>query len=253
MGRLNPRIIKGVVGHQRLRPVKHRFLTKAFYVQIPLVSICSEKARWGNWARGVDRWALLSVHSADHGDGRPLLEWARTQLKNHGIEDADGEIWLSTFPRILGYSFKPVSFWFCETQQGVLRAVIAEVNNTFGERHVYILDSKNGYRNGSTLFAQKSFYVSPFFKIEGSYSFRFFLDTRTNQADVARIVYEDEQGPLLITHMSGKPTELTSLEAIKTWLRYPIFSFSVIAKIHWHALQLWRKGLRIVPHPSSSQ
>jgi len=248
-----PRIVSGRVGHRRLAPVGHGFVTQAFYVQVPLRSLARQMVggAWGGWAFGVNRPALLSLQNKDHGDGGPLLDWAAGQLRDHGVTDADGEIWLSTFPRMLGYVFKPVSFWYCERNDGSLSAVIAEVNNTFGDRHVYVLPCGNGYRNGQTLQAEKAFYVSPFFQVDGHYRFRFHWDGASRQThDLARIEYHRGSGPALITHVSGEAKPLTPAAAVWAWLRYPAFSLGVILRIHWHALLLWRKGLRLVPRPA---
>jgi hypothetical protein len=88
-----------------------------------------------------NRFGLLSFHDRDHGDGRAdALAWIDELLASEGVADADGEVWLHTYPRVLGYVFKPVSFWYCHRADGTLAAVVAEVNNTFGERHCYLLD-----------------------------------------------------------------------------------------------------------------
>jgi DUF1365 family protein len=107
----------------------------------------------GNWLFGVNRPALLSLHAADHGRaGSGVNAWLRGLLDEAGVQ-ADGEIWLHTFPRVLGYAFKPVSFWFCHRADGALAAVVAEVNNTFGERHCYLLAAApcERLRDGQTL------------------------------------------------------------------------------------------------------
>ena len=126
----------------------------------------------------------------DHGDGRPLLAWIEQLLVRAGVHDADGEIWLHCFPRMLGYAFNPVSFWFCERRDGALRAIVCEVHNTFGERHCYVLahDDDRPIAWGETLRARKVFHVSPFCAVAGSYRFRFLLAARADGTHfVARI------------------------------------------------------------------
>ncbi len=244
--RHDPRIVLGEVRHARLKPFEHSFRYRSFYLQLPVKSL-GPKA--GNWGWGLNRKSLLSVHDRDHGDGRPLLAWALDTLKKAGIDDVDGEIWLQTFPRMFGYVFKPVSFWFCERTDGSLRAVIAEVNNTFGDRHVYVLEEKGrGIRNGQTLHADKAFYVSPFFEIRGRYQFRFYKAPLGGR-DLARIEYQDDAGALLLTSMSGQSKPLTQSSARSAWLAYPLQSLGVIARIHWQALFLWVKGAKFVPRP----
>lgn len=240
-----PRLVKGLVQHARLKPFVHRFRYRAFYLQIPLKSLTEDRA--GTFAWGINRPALLSIHSKDHGDGKtPLRQWAIKTLHESGVDAADGEIWLQTFPRMLGYVFKPVSFWFCERADGTLCAIIAEVNNTFGDRHVYVL-SPEGHEicNGETLHAEKAFYVSPFFEIRGNYLFRFFKSD-LGGPDLARIEYTDNQESVLLTSMSGRSEPLTTRSALMTWFTFPLFSISVIARIHLQAFFLWIKGAKFV-------
>ena len=133
---------------------------------------------------GINRAAPMAVLDRDHGDGRPLLAWIDALLADHGVTDADGEIWLHAFPRVFGYVFNPVSFWFAHRGDGTLRAIVAEVNNTFGERHCYLLSHDDGrpLAWGEELHARKVFHVSPFCAIEGHYRFRFMLRERSGSA-----------------------------------------------------------------------
>ena len=250
---VRPRLVTGQVWHARLQPFSHAFRYRAFYLQLPLRRLEQCSLRGFGW--GVNRLSLLSVWDRDHGDGRPLLTWATQTLEAAGVHDADGEIWLQTFPRMLGYVFKPVSFWFCERRDGSIAAIITEVNNTFGDRHVYVLrPGGHGLRNGETLGADKAFYVSPFFAIRGSYRFRFFK-SGCGGHDLARIEYRDQEGVLLLTSMSGVSQDLTHVSAVRAWLSFPFHSLGVIVRIHWQALRLWLKGAkfhpRVKPKPSS--
>ena len=122
----------------------------------------------------------------------------RNILNDHGLGLADGEVRLMTLPRVLGYGFNPVSFWLCHDRDGGLRAVVAEVNNTFGERHSYLCrhDDHRAIGAGDRIRARKAFHVSPFMAVEGQYVFRFALD-RTHAA--IAIDLEDGEGLLLRT------------------------------------------------------
>ena len=120
-------------------------------------------------------------------------------LQSQGITDTGGDIWLQTYPRVWGYSFKPVSFWYCfdDTAKGRLRAVVAEVNNTFGERHCYVLHAPTW---GETITADKVFHVSPFCEVQGHYAFCFTREERGGAVQIsARVDYHDAQG-LLFAH-----------------------------------------------------
>lgn len=235
----------GEIRHTRLRPAQHAFSYRAYFLRLR-VDLLDDR-RWradalavagtGRWF-GIDRPAPLAFRSSDHGDGRtPLHAWIQDLLADSGLK-ADGPIWLHCFPRVLGYTFKPVSFWFCHRADGRLQAILAEVNNTFGERHFYLLADPAGdpLRQGHALSAIKSFHVSPFCAVEGDYRFRFF-----NRPDrsVARIDHHDAHGPLLLTSMSGVLEPLSPGAIRRALFGHPLFTLAVIARIHWHALKLW--------------
>jgi len=166
-------------------------------------------------------------------------------LAREGVADADGEIWLQTYPRVLGYVFKPVSFWYAHRRDGSLAAVLAEVNNTFGERHCYLLTGEQlGF--GRELVADKVFHVSPFCEVRGRYRFRFM---RTPERVVARIEHDDEAGPLLLTSVSGRLQALSAASVRRALLAMPLMSLGVTARIHWQAWRLWRKHVPFIRKP----
>jgi DUF1365 family protein len=118
--------------------------------------------------------------------------------------------------------------------------VLVEVNNTFGESHSYLLTPTTGdsIRSGELLTAAKELHVSPFNEVRGRYSFRFNFG-----ADrwLARIDYDDGQGALLHTHISGATQPLTRANLRRAALRFPVQTLAVVARIHWHALRLLAK------------
>ena len=145
---------------------------------------------------------------------------------------------------MLGYAFKPVSFWYCQRADGSPAAIVVEVNNTFGERHCYLLQGPElGY--GRELSASKVFHVSPFCAVAGRYRFRFMhAEGRT----VARIDHEDEAGPLLQTSVSGRLQPLSEQSARSAFFTMPALTLMLMVRIHWQALRLalkrvpfWRK------------
>ncbi|WP_341743687.1 DUF1365 domain-containing protein [Azonexus hydrophilus] len=237
----SPELFLGHVMHRRLRPAVNAFVYPVFYLQLPV-------RRLGECDCGifsVDRRNILSLRSADYGprDGSPLLPWITGVLREHGLPD-DGEIVLQTFPRVFGYVFNPVSFWYCRDRAGALIAVLAEVNNTFGGHHSYLLhDHGRPLADGAELHAAKIFHVSPFCEVEGSYLFRFRLDRDTQ---VARIDYADADGDLLLTSISGRPQGWRAGSLLRNFLRMPLLTAGVIFRIHWQALKLWLKGVPFV-------
>lgn len=229
----------GQVRHTRLRPRKHAFAYANWFLLLPMRQLHQPAAMGG---LAVNRRAAISFHDRDHGDGRGpeqggALAWLLGLLHSEGMDDVDGEIWLHTYPRVLGYTFKPVSFWYCHRADGSLRAVLAEVNNTFGERHCYLLDQP---RYGVPAEAAKCFHVSPFCPVEGRYRFRF-MRTHTPPRTVVRVDYEDNQGPLLNTSVSGQLQAIRPETLRRALWRYPAMTAMVMLRIHWQALQLWFK------------
>jgi DUF1365 family protein len=243
---VNALLFTGQVMHQRMRPARHCFSYPVFFVRFSLDHPESLEGPLFT----VNGRNLFSLRYADYGprDGSDLRSWIRALLMREGLPLADGEIWLQTFPRVLGYAFNPVSFWLCHDRAGALRAVLAEVNNTFGEHHNYLLAHPDGrpIAPGDELQARKVFHVSPFLDVKGTYRFRF----RTNVPDsLFRIDYEDESGKLLYTTMSGQGGPLTTRTLARAFVRYPMMTLGVIVRIHYHALRLWRKQLHFFSKP----
>ena len=243
MSHPSPLIGFGQVRHTRLRPVRHAFAYPSCFLMLPMRSLRQQPS--ATLAR--NRFALLSFDDRDHGDGRTdSLAWLEELLTGEGIHDADGEIWLHTYPRVLGYAFKPVSFWYCHRADDSLAAIVVEVNNTFGERHCYLLAGP-ALAYGVELQAHKVFHVSPFCAVEGRYRFRFLRtasDAVHPNRTVVRIDHDDAQGPLLQTSVSGELQPLTPAAIRRAFLGTSVTSFGLIARIHWQALKLW---LRRVP------
>ena len=233
----------GRVFHKRLRPVEHLFSYAVFFLRVPL----SQVDRIGNRWLSRNRLNLLSFVDRDYGprDGSSLEAWMRALLKREGICTADGEIVLQTFPRLLGYVFNPISVWYCHDRAGQLRAALCEVNNTFGERHNYLVvhDDQRPIEAGDWLSARKVFHVSPFCAVKGHYRFRF--EQSAGRA-FAQIDYFDGKGDadkLLVTTLHGKPEILTPRAALQAFLQHPLMTFAVVFRIHSQALRLWLKRL----------
>lgn len=239
------RLLVGQVMHRRLLPVENAFVYPVFFCQFQLSAL--EQAR--NAVFSLNRFNLLSLHARDHGprDGTPLLPWIRALLVRHGLP-ADLEVTLQCFPRVLGYVFNPVSFWFCRNAHGQLIAVLAEVNNTFGEHHHYLLHHADGrpIQDGQVLEAAKNFHVSPFFAREGGYRFRFHLD---NQRALVRIEYADKRGPLLNTAISGEARPWSVKNLLLISLCMPFLTLRIMARIHRQAWRIWRKGMPFYSKP----
>jgi DUF1365 family protein len=243
-----PHIGFGQVRHARLRPSQHAFAYGTFFLLLPMRALAKKTSK----VLAVNRSACISFYDKDHGDGRDAasggaLAWLDALLNSEGIHDANGEVWLQCYPRIFGFTFKPVSFWYCHQPSGALRDIVVEVNNTFGERHCYLIDQAQW---GVEHIAKKVFHVSPFCNVTGQYRFRFM---RTHDRIVARIDHDDEQGPLLQTSVSGRLTALTPQAQTRALVRFPLMTLMVFVRIHWQAFKLWRKKIRFFSKPNPPQ
>jgi DUF1365 family protein len=241
-------VIDAVVIHRRLRPRQNAFRYRVAYLCLGLGDLPRAAGRWLK----LDRSGLVSFRRADHGarDGSDLEAWLRGVLAEYGLSDTcDGDIVLMTLPRMLGYVFNPVSFWFCRDRGGGLRAVLCEVNNTFGESHCYLVHHPDGrpLQPDEWLEGRKAFHVSPFLPVEGGYRFRFRLDERRAHVDVN---YHDAEGLMLATSVAGRREPLGDRAVLRRFLGNPAMTLGVAARIHWQALQLWRKRARFYRKPA---
>jgi len=228
--------IRGITFHGRKGAVANRFSYGVDYVMLnPETSV-------GPALFSRNRGNLTSLHDADHG-GLPKhgtgVTWVRQVLTAHCLPGAD-RVDLLAQPRVLGHVFNPVSFWLCYDAQNALRVVIAEVSNTFGERHSYLChrEDRAAITADDTMTAQKIFHVSPFQPVEGGYQFRF--DIRADRIGIW-IDYTAGAGGLIAT-LTGRRVPLTNGAILGACLRRPFGSRRVLALIHWQALKLYFKG-----------
>ncbi len=246
---LRARIGFGEVRHHRLAPVQHAFAYPTCFLMLPMRSL----RRRADPVLARNRRAPFGFRDTDHGDGRAdSLAWLEEMLAGAGIADADGEIWLHCIPRVFGFAFKPVSFWYAHRADGTLAAIVVEVNNTFGERHCYLLAGAT-LDFGRTLAATKVFHVSPFCQTRGEYAFRFMrtdLAARDDRGRTAvRVELHVDGVPLLLTSVSGRIEPLTPAAVRCALWTFPAMTAVIVARIHWHALKLWLKKLPIVRKP----
>jgi DUF1365 family protein len=234
------------VMHRRLVAPLYRFVYRVFYllVDIDRLDQLHHSLRFFSY----NCFNLLSLRDDDYGDGRSLRAWAENLLRGAGIELAGGRVRLLTLPRVLGFAFNPMSLWYCEHADGSLRAVIAEVNNTFGEKHCYLLASDGApFAYEDMHEKEKCFHVSPFFDLKGRY--RFTLDAPDERLRVA--IHETRDGvPILDATLAGERHALTDGAMLKQVLAMPWMTLKVVAGIHWEALKLWLRGARFHAKPA---
>ena len=233
------------VMHSRLVPVQYRFSYRVFSLLLDLDERTGTRLRFFS----LNKFNLLSFFERDHGprDGSPLRPWIEGMLRGKGIDIEGGKVHLLCFPRVLGYGFNPLSLWYCHHRDGSLRAVLAEVNNTFGEHHFYLLSNDAAPMSWPvTHSVQKVFHVSPLMGMKASYDFR--LAEPTDQLSVLIRQYQD--GRLtLIASQQGEGFALSDRRLLAALFRIPFMTFKVMAAIHWQALKIWLRGASYFPKP----
>jgi DUF1365 family protein len=248
---MTPELISGHTYHRRFGGPENAFRYGVDYV---LLEPEAEARGPGLFSR--NRFNLAAVHDRDHGGPRGEgsgAAWVREVLRAHGLELERHRVLLLAQPRVLGHVFNPVCFWMVVDADDALRAVIVEVNNTFGDRHSYLChhDDLRPIRPRDTLGARKVFHVSPFQPVDGEYAFRF--DLSPGHVGV-RIDYRHGNGGLLAT-LTGKRAPLTSRALLAAALRRPVGSLRVIALIYAQAVKLRAKGAvyRTRPAPPAAE
>ncbi|HJZ22728.1 MAG TPA: DUF1365 domain-containing protein [Bradyrhizobium sp.] len=236
----------GDVMHARLKPIGHRFSYRVMSLLIDLDRLAEADRQSPLF--GVNRPALYSFSETDHGDrdGSPLAHYARRRGAEHGVDLTGGRVQLLCYPRLFGYAFNPLSVYFCYRADGELALMIYEVRNTFGDIHPYVLPVRPGEVSAAGLrqAQDKLFYVSPFIGMAMRYRFRVSLP---GERIKLRILETDREGPLLAATFNGRRRALTSTALVRSFLALPLVTFKIVAAIHWEALRLWLKGIRLAP------
>jgi DUF1365 family protein len=236
----------GTVMHRRFKPRAHRLNYRVFWCLLDLDELPYLPTRLRFFS--LKGFNLFGFRNADHGDGSdcPLRAQVETHLAAAGIDLKGGPIRLLCMPRLLGFVFNPISVYYCYDRRGVLKALLYQVHNTFGQRHSYLIpvDSKPGEPLEQRCL--KAFYVSPFMDMDIAYRFR----VQPPQERVALVIEgSDAQGPVLIASLAGDRQPLTDTALLRAFLSFPLMTLKVVAGIHWEALKLWIKGMRMRPRP----
>ncbi len=231
-------ILTARVVHVRHRPFRHRLDYRIWSLLLDL-DRAEEAARSCRLFR-LERPGLVSFQARDHGarDGSPLRPWVEQQLATQRIAPP-ARIRLLALPRVFGYVFNPISLFLCSNSAGRDTAVVYEVKNTFGDQHPYVasLAGEGPHRHA----ARKTFHVSPFIGMDARYTFT--LSMKDDRFGL--VIDETAAGERLLTaSMVGRLEPMTDAHLARVLFRFPFVTLKVIAGIHWHALQLWRKGAR---------
>ncbi len=237
-------IYAGRVAHSRLRPRVHALSYRVFMLLLDLDDLPALSAglRWFS----LSRFNLTSFDPRDHGDGSdtPLRLQVELQLDAAGLSIHGGPIRLLCLPRVLGYVFNPLSVYFCHSPDGRLRAVLYEVNSTFGERHSYLIAAEPDSQGVVRQLAAKRLHVSPFLDMALDYAFRVAAPGARLHLAIQAL---DAEGPVLKTSFTAARHPITDRTLLTAWLGHPLLTLKVIVAIHWEAARLLAKGLRLRP------
>lgn len=244
---MRSRLYTGWVAHERLRPARNAFRYPVYYLALDLDELDQLARSLRLFSHNAP--GLVSFWDADHGprDGSPLRPWIDDLAARAGVDLAGGRVVLLTFPRVMGARFYPVSFWYCFSADGTPRAVLAEVHNTFRDRHNYLLHAGGGpFDWDSRPTRPKAFYVSPFVQREDVvYEFAFSEPAEKLSVTVRDIVAGSR---MLVTTLSLTAEELTDAALLRTVLLHGPMSIVALVLIHWQALKLAFKRVPFFPH-----
>jgi DUF1365 family protein len=238
-------LFTGQVVHQRHRPKKHSLRYKVFTLLVDLDELPAMDRAMRLF--GHNRRAVFGVHDKDHGLGEVggLKSWVAAHLQKAGLDVKTLRVTMLCYPRIFGYVFNPLTVYFCYDQHDELIAILYEVENTFHERHTYIIPAEQAVDGSVRHACAKEMYVSPFVPMECTYRFK--IQPPTDTVLVA-INESDRDGALLYAAFTGQRQTLTDASLLKALLRYPLMTLKVMGAIHWEALKLWVKGVPVHRH-----
>ncbi len=229
-------IYRGTVTHQRLRPVSHRL---SYDVAALLVDV--DDIPKSHRFLSYNRFNLFSINDDDHGAGQTISEFVWGLVKNKAGTENVRHIFMLCYPRLLGFVFNPLTTYFCVDAKGYTRLMIYEVHNTFGGRHTYVTDAIE-LDQPNYFLTEKKFHVSPFNGIEGHYGLRASPPAERVSVGVALTTPD---GPTLNAYFSAKRELLTDRNLLSVFFSYPLMTLKVVAAIHFEALKLWLKGLKV--------
>ncbi|MBU2664277.1 DUF1365 domain-containing protein [Actinoplanes bogorensis] len=223
------------VRHTRTAPLRHAFAYRTYQWLVDLDDLPR------------DRW-LASFRARDHF-GDPDVSIRRnveTYLAGHGIDLGGGPVRMLTNARVFGHVFNPLSVYWCHRADGSLAAVIAEVHNTYGGRHCYLLRTDERGRAETA----KTFYVSPFNDVSGAY--RLTLPEPGERLSLT-VALDRDGGRPFVASLRGRRRPATRAGLVRAALKYPLVTVAVSMRIRLQGIRLYLRGLPVVPRTEGAR
>ncbi|MCZ4273505.1 DUF1365 domain-containing protein [Maritalea porphyrae] len=239
-------IYKGTVTHKRLRPIKHGLSYGVFNLLVD----CDEIEQLAKKLKffSHNKPNIVSLYDKDFGDSKNIKAYLQTLAQKAVPDLSITKFKMLTYPRIFGYAFNPITVYFGLDEAGKTRLMIYEVNNTFGQRHTYVIPAEQREDGMIWQNCDKQFYVSPFNDVSGNYTFHV---TPISEKLTVGVALRDDEGPLLNAFFAGQRQELTDSQLIKAIVGTGWMTAKVMLGIHLEALKLWVKGVKLKPRPDA--
>jgi uncharacterized protein len=228
-------IYRGVVTHKRYLPVLHTLNYKVAAIFLNIDAIAQQSR-----LLSYNQFNLFSIYDRDHGTGQSISDFAWGLVKPKDLDNEVTQIHMLCYPRLLGFTFNPLTTYYCMDKAGNTRMLIFEVHNTFGGRHTYVSDMIAA-GDAAYFKTEKTFYVSPF-NLSAS---------KPEQNITVGVALTTPDGPTLNAYFAAKRHELTDANLVRVFFAYPLMTIKVVAAIHYEALKLWLKGLKLQPNKSN--
>lgn len=239
----------GVVAHTRHTPFQYGFSYRLWMLSLDIDRIGDIRS----WLFGHNRRRLVALYDRDHGarDGSALRPWVERELHRAGLGPCGARIRLMAMPRVFGFTFNPISFFFCYTADGRLGAVVHQVKNTFGDQIAYVLPVSDDDDARIRQATAKRLHVSPFFDLAGGYQFTFTPPDFAPGGTPFRLAirYATADVPRLTATMDLAPVGFSNRALARLLVLLPAVTLKVVAAIHWQALRLWLRGARFHSRP----
>lgn len=245
MNMFQPGLYRGEVVHTRVRPVQHNLRYQVFSMLVDIDRLDGLAAKLKLFS--ANRPGLISIHEKDHGDGGSLRAWLDQKAAGQNLKGKIRRYCMLAYPRIFGFVFNPITVFYGLDENDQPLLMIYEVNNTFGQSQTYVLPVDDPREDGLIdQTCDKQLYVSPFNDVEGQYSFHV---TPAGEQVTVGVALKTGEGPLLRAHFRGDHHPITDRELFKALVSFGWMTVNVVASIHWEAVKLWVKGLRLKPNP----